>query len=310
MVAAAPDVAKLHSSAAWQDNHVFHNIPCRYEQYRDQVDRELAQMRRHGQRKVALMLWFAPLDQNQDCAGFLLNSRRGDGGEFGEQVISNLKWLIADARRLGFDELQLRFAPMDGADPRGWRSWDEPKFRQNWNTIRSTIAGVGRPGGIRLVYDLGVELGGLTKGCAKQYVERAWTLFNGEFTGVRSYGFSIALAPGRVAELVRDLRAAGPIPGEIAIDDYDVADPGLAYVAKELEQTRGPASVIVQEAPYADTRFISRLRTQAVRYRVRIRTVMQWPLRSGRTGPISESSTPDFLYAPAAPQRAADAPSR
>jgi hypothetical protein len=240
------------------------------------------------------MLWFAHMDKPVDCRGFLLNS---SGGRLTPQVLSNLQSLVRKVGTLGFDEVQIRFAPMANNRPEQWHDWDQAMFDENWAVIDSTITALSQVGGVHLVYDLSVELGGLHgNNQIEPYVQRLWAAYTRKFSVDNSYGFSIAMAPGRTRQLLQDLTSVGPLPSEIAIDTYDVDHPGIRVAAEEMHAQGVNVPILVQETLYNNSAMYAALLKQARDNHVQIKAIMQWPLTEGHKTHISETETPNYIY--------------
>ena len=201
------DPAATHDPAAWRDNSQFHTPPCQFDERAVDVRRDLDQMHAAGQRKLALMVWFTHIRDEQDCKGFLANSA---GGRLANKVLSNLEGLVKAAGAAGFDELQVRFAPMGVNAPSVWNAWNEEKYQENWGVIRTTVAALLKLKGPRLLFDLGAEA--VTRGQSDAYVQRLWADYARAFPPEASYGFSVAMAPGQVSRLLRDMQTSGPAP--------------------------------------------------------------------------------------------------
>lgn len=297
------DINRLNSEVDWKNSDIFKTPACFLHSNHDAIERDLSEMASHGQKKVALMLWHMRRDDSQDCSGFLL---RSNGGSLTPKVMENLIAFINIAKTLGFNEVQVRFAPMGKNWPKEWASWDEALFQENWAVIRSTVSALKVVQGPRIVIDLGVELGGLTSpGCVQcsEYVRRMWQLYSQEFGVADSYGFSIAYAPERLGRLIDSLRGGGTLPKSFAIDIY--SEPNkvgnvMATLAREA-RSRGIEQpiLLVQETFYADREVYQALVAGARANDVILRAIMQWPqVRGSSKKHVSVPSTPDYYYQP------------
>jgi len=298
LVAVDVHLEQLHLPGNWKKNDVFRTPACQLQTIQPEIERQLKLMRKARQEKLGLVLWFTNSTMDEDCTGFLLNSA---GGHLTPKVTGNLRQLIKVAAGLGFNEIQVRFAPMGRNWPTQWTTWKEDLFAENWSVIESTVSALSDTGEPRIIYDLGVELGGLkAPGCSQceTYVKRIWAKFNATFPQRESYGFSVAIAPGRVLALIQNLREAGAMPTEIAIDTYDPQRPGIKIAKEEMQSAQVDLPILIQETLYNSPAMNKALREQAQLYHVRIRAIMQWPLTQGAKGQISESSTPLYPYLP------------
>jgi hypothetical protein len=287
------DPEQLHDPDAMRDNSRFHTPPCEFDARADAVKRDLAAMRASGQRKLGLMVWFTHVQSEQDCKGFLANSA---GGRLAPRVDGNLERLVSEAGKEGFDEVQIRFAPMGPNWPKDWPAWNEDMYRENWGVIRSTVAALLQIKGPRLRFDLGVE--GVARGESDAYIHRLWGDYSKTFPPASSYGFSVAMAPGRVSRLLRDMRESGPAPTELALDIYQNPGRALATAAREMHAEGVDIPIIIQETFYNDAGTYQELRDSARDNNVRLRTIMQWPLKPGPMIKFTEQHTPGYVYGP------------
>lgn len=299
-VAINVDPSLLHDGQNWKSSAIFRTPACQYDQLKTAADHELAQMRASGQKKIGTTLWFMHLNKAEPCSGFLLNSA---GGVPAKEVVANLNHLLETAASLGFDEAQLRFAPMDGNRSKEWGSWKEDVYKENWSFISSIISQLSSTHpGIRIVYDLSAGLGGLHgPRCAQcqTYAKRIWSDYLKRFSPRDSYGFSINIAPGRVRQALIDMRDAGGFPSELGITTYKPAKPGMRVAAEEMRQLGVNLPILIQETDYDDPAMYRSLVDQARAYRVRIRAIMQWPVTESAGAAITETTMPAYNYLPA-----------
>ena len=295
-VAIGIDPSQLHDSGNWQRNDIFRTPACQYDDHRVEADRQLNAMRLSGQTKLGTTLWFMNLQDARNCSGFVLNS---NGGHLTDTVLNNLHHLLQTAASLGFDEVQLRFAPMGGNKPMGWAGWEQNVYAENWELIDSTISAVSGWHGPRVVYDLSAGLGGLHgPGCpeCEPYAKQLWSDYLKKFSSRDSYGFSINVAPGRVRQELLDLQQAGGLPDEIGITTYHPAHPGIRLAAEEMRSVGVNLPILIQETPYNDTDMYRAIVNQAQQNGVEIRAIMQWPVMRDAGVHITESSTPAYPY--------------
>jgi hypothetical protein len=286
------DPLKLSDPSTWRDSSAFHTPICQYAGREAAVERDFRQMRVAGQRKIGLLIWFTRTVNGEDCRGFIVNSA---AGRLPDHVMANLKYLVATAGKVGFDEIQVRFGPLGTNLPADWIEWREPTYQENWGVVRNTVKALLGGVGPRLIFDLGAE--GVARGQSDTYVRRLWADYTRVFPPSTSYGFSVAMAPGRVTRLLDDMKVSGPMPTQIAIDVYRNAGPALATAAREMRAFGLDLPILIQETFYDDPLTYADLLASARSNGVHIRAVMQWPVRRGMVK-ISEQSTPNYIYAP------------
>lgn len=116
---------------------------------------------------------------------------------------------------------------------------------------------------VKRQYDLGVELGGIVDNQARTYTKRLWTDYVSRFGSGDSYGFSYAVARGRIAQQIAIYDQVGVRPSAYAIDVYappqsDPMDQALTYVYQEMQQAGEGAKPIIIQETYADDSEIAR----------------------------------------------------
>lgn len=291
-----PDLDRLRAEGAWRDSRVFAAPACTYDRSAPRVDEDFRQMRAAGQKKLALVVWHMTHADRAECAGFTVAS---NGGRLPQRVLDNLATLLRRAKADGYDEVQVRFAPMGDNSPDRWKGWNQAKFEENWSTIRSTVQRLRQGETPRLVFDLGVELAGRTCSSCPAYVTRLWRSYVAEFGPRDSYGFSVAAAPGRVRRLIETLRAGGPLPDEIALDVYRNAGAAVARAAEEARAAGVEQPLfLIQETYYAEPETVREIVQGARRSGARIRAVMQWPVTPGANRNISVPRSYGYSYTP------------
>lgn len=287
------DPEALSPGRGWLDSAVFHTPACQFQNGRDVIRQDLTAMYAHGQRKIGTDLWHARLSGGDVCRGFLLNS---SGGAFRPSVIRNLRDFVSLAGSIGFNEVQIRFAPLSVNTPMVWDRWRESLFQENLSVISSTIKALSGIADPKIIYDLGGELGGARKTpFIRPYVQRLWPAALRVTDLDHTYGFSIAYAAGKLASCIEWLRAAGPLPNEFAVDIYDEPYQRMRRAAEEARSNGIAAPVfIVQESYYNNKTEYAALIRGAADGGASIRTIMQWPRVPGGRRHISERATPRY----------------
>lgn len=262
-----------------------------YAQDPSTVALQLQTMWNQGQRKIALVLWYADFSPdatliNTPVYGHVVNSKNG---ALLPDHQSNLIQLLQVIRQTGFNELVFRFATQGASDPRVWAAWDEAAYTKNRNFITSTksiIDSTLATGAPRVVYDLDVELGGISDGQAGPYARRLWhdfVLSNG--TGA-TLGFSFAFAPGRFTAAIANFDVEGIRPQEYAFDIYGNESQAFATIKSEMGDAGELAKPIVVLESYHNDAVAGDAVAQARdTLGLNVRTLFQWPLDRGATQP-------------------------
>ncbi|WP_299253201.1 hypothetical protein [uncultured Aquimarina sp.] len=248
------------------------------------VNSQLRTMYQNGQRKIALVIWYTHFPSHWPNTNTHIHTIRSNAYRLPAQQEQNLKNILGQIKSIGFDEVVLRFAQQGSADPGGWATWDETQFQENWNfiynTINTTETKLGSPLSIKRVYDLGLELGGLTSGQTIRYVDKLWRNFSFRFPNLKSNGFSIAYAPGRLDKLIKTLKPTGRTPNEYAVDIYGGANAAIQNIKRELNRNGDSnKTIIIQETYYNDAVQYQEFITSINRNNLNVRYIMQWPLR-------------------------------
>ena len=273
------------------------------------VSQQLQMMCDAGQRKIALVLWYMPISRNNiattDVYGHTVDSSGGRMSNSHQANLRNLLNNIYSTKQMSngkqcFNELQFRFAGQGHSDPGGWPSWDEAQYQENWNFILNTREIVENSlinTNLKRFYDLNVEAGGLTHGQMRPYVKRLWQDYTYTFGPKDTYGFSIALEPGRVAELIRTYRETNVLPSSYAFDVYDNIPSRLKSAISELNmEGQVSKTILIQETYYNDKKTANDLMEIVNETGINLRTIMQWPIHRNSEIPHFSMNFPlDYL---------------
>ena len=283
-----------------ESNSSLKSVIGNFNEHPDIVGGQLVSKCAVGQRKISLMVWYFPFleewGMTQDAVYIqdnlpMVNSR---GGSLSPKHLQNLKDVVALIANLKssngtncFNELQFRFAPMGIANPLGWTSWDEDRYQENKQFIfntRQTIRSITANLPITIYFDLAAENGGQTNGQNIPYLKKIWHDYVLAFGTNDTYGFSIAWAPGRFANLINIYDQVGTRPTQHAIDLYDEAGQGmlpqLQALQIELQQTNELATpLLIQETYFDDQIAFDQITSAANNLGLNIRTIMQWQMQ-------------------------------
>jgi len=266
----------------------------------DIVRQQLHTMYTNGQRRIALSLWFADFSshktiRNGEVYGHMVNSQYG---RLLPRHEANLKSVLQLIQQIGYEEVVFRFGSQGNSAPWGWRQWEEDHYQKNLSFIISTRAIVEDVLGhtpVKVTYDLDGELGGRQKGQSRRYLVRLWRDYTARFGATRTFGFSVAAAPGRFAQLITDLDQAGLRPAEYAADMYGNEFRHLSHIERELQDAHeGGKPLVILETFYNDATTAAQI-DEACRTWKNIRTLFQWPLARDASHPrFSVHYPPNF----------------
>ena len=71
-------------------------------------------MRSAGLTKLGLIIWHMAHSTAAECSGFTVGS---NGGRFPRRFLQNIALFLEQAKADGYDEVQIRFAPMGANSP-------------------------------------------------------------------------------------------------------------------------------------------------------------------------------------------------
>ena len=286
-----PAYRERREEGSWYRPGVLHPVVGTFHlQSRQEVIDQLDAMHDGGQRKIALLVWHCRLPDGVGVDGIHGHVVASNGGTLSTQHAENLRGFLALLRETKhFNELIFRFALQGISSPDQWEEWDEDLYEESWqflvhtrDLVETALAG----SGMRILYDLGAELGGIDTGKTRAYVRRLWKDYTARFGATDTCGFSVANHPGRVQRLLEDFDAAGTRPALFALDVYDHLHDWLGAAAKEfnaagIERPR----VIIQETYYNDPVTLEELQRVQRDFHYDFLYLMQWPIERGHPTP-------------------------
>ena len=241
----------------------------------------LKEMYQNGQRNITLMIWHAPLE-NQDVYGHLVTSK---GGQLLPQHQQNLRDTINLLKKTGFKYLTVRFATQGASDPGSWQNWNEQIYQENFSFILTTRQLVNQTAASNfyILYDLGAELGGIDAGQTSQYTKRVWKDYTDKFGKSDTIGFTYATYPGRLKNMLEIYNQVGVTPDIHAFDIYGDEEQVMKYISEEFSQAgiQNP-DIIITETFYNDCPTNHALRSEAARKNLNLLYITQWPIEKGK----------------------------
>ncbi len=279
-----PEYLANPTEATWAKKGVLHPVVGTLHQHRARVIDDLKAMIANGQRKLSLALWFGPV-ASVATDGVYMHVVDSSAGRLTAQHEKNLTDVITYAGCLGFNEVFVRFAPQAHAAPggaTGWDAWDQAQFQQNWEFIynaHGTAAAAAALHGVKLTFDLSLELGGLEDHQVPRYAKTLWETYYAAFGKSDTLGYSIAFAPGRLASALAMYDATGARPDRFGFDIYDNEDAAMTTIGDELAAaTASTSPLVILEAFANDALANSRFRAAKARLGLNLQTILQWPI--------------------------------
>ena len=253
-----------------------------YHLFREKVESDLREMFEHGQRKISLVCWYAPLNfpgAIDHRWGHVIDSY---GGVMFGQHQQNLIDLLALIGEMGFNQVNFRFAATAKAGPGQWTEWDREQFNEDWaftDSVRDLIvANTSLP----VIFDLGVEHAkiGLTDDTLRQlFVRRMWRLYTEAHGPDDSCGFSIIHGPDGLRPMLNQFRVGKlPMPSCYCFDNYTTPRRVLTESAEVLRAVgEQDKPVYMQETFYNDAQAYSEIKDAVAQSGLNFKGIFQWP---------------------------------
>ena len=260
-------------------------------QKKEDVLAQLKAMHASEQRKISILIWnehMTPEEMGND--GLYGHVIASNGGAFRPQHAKNLKGLVKLVCESGlFNELIFRHCVQGRADAREWEKWNEVVFRENMDFIiesRELIYEAMQGSGMKLVFDLGAELGGIETGCCREYTRRVWEEYTKRFGADDTFGFSMAGHPDRIRRWIEVCDEVGVRPSCYALDMYDHILEWMPRMMPEFGEAgiKDP-KIIILETYWNDPKSLKDLQQIAADFDFEYEYLMQWPLLRGGPHP-------------------------
>jgi hypothetical protein len=237
-----------------------------------------------GQRKIALLLWFAPLNFPAAREHLWHHVCDSFGGALCQQHQENVVSLLAVIAEAGFNELHFRFGPQGKAMDNEWSAWDAAQFNENWNLISSTRNIVDNHKlGLKVTFDLGVEHANERmdeNAIHSLYCRRMWKLYTEAYGAADSCGFSILHGGSGLDSMLRLFkRARLPFPSSYCFDAYDAEYAALVSAAAVLGLYPGELvkPVYMLETNYNDATSCADIKRAVQETLLNFGGIIQWP---------------------------------
>lgn len=253
-----------------------------YHLFRETVESNLREMFEHGQRKIALVCWYAPLNfpAAQDHRwGHIVDCY---GGVMFEQHQQNLIDLLSLISATGFNQINFRFAGTAKASTTQWTEWDSEQFREDWAFTDSVRELILSNTSLPVIFDLGVEHANsaLKDDRLRQlFVRRMWRLYTEAHGPDDSCAFSIIHGADGLAPMLKLFKQANlPMPSCYCHDVYLMPVKALTESATLLngygEQDK---PVYVQETFYNDAEAYAQIKQAVSESGLNFKGIFQWP---------------------------------
>lgn len=261
------------------------------------VQQQITAMCDAGQKKITLILWF----HNEGYDNWRVNASTGKMSPLMEDNLKQVLLLIKNQKNHSmepcFNELHFRFANAGAAvNPNNWTVWNETQYLQNksfiWYT-RNIVKNELADASIQLLFDLGLELGGVSNAQTKAYTTRLWSDYTKSFGKSDTYGFSSI--GNKFLSLIAVYDSVGVRPDWYAVDVYDSIDTILKTMLSDMKTKNEQAKpVIIQETYFNHSTAFSQIKS-AQSAGMNIYTIMQWQLEQGK-GPHFSTVSPIYSY--------------
>jgi hypothetical protein len=243
------------------------------------VASDLASMFEHGQRKIALFLWYAPVNFPAAQDNLWHHVCNSFGGVLCDQHQQNVVALLELIRQVGFNELHFRFGAQGRAKISEWSDWDGPQFRENWafiDSVRNLVNG--NSGSLPVVFDLATEHASEEiddNPIHHRYCQQLWKLYTEKHGAADSCAFSILHGRAGLEPMLRWFKKAKtPAPAYYFFDSYGYEYQSLTSAAPLIPQG---APVCIEETYYNDATSFSDIKRAIDETGLNFQGVIQWP---------------------------------
>jgi hypothetical protein len=261
--------------------------------YRMLVEEQLLKMKRNGQDKIALIVWFSGPNLNCD---FHMHTVCPQNGKMPSLARRNLQEMIGLLHDLKFSEVQIRLGGQGSADVHYWKKFEEDIYQSNSSFVMDVVAASEEAlAGKSLVvfYDLGLELMGhphMGRAWYYDYLKRLWGLYLQKYPVSKSIGFSFNHADFEATILSLRLFDQSQFrPPRLGLDIYLNPEESLRSLTRALKTMNWPkdTQIFIQET-YRNDSYLAEIFSKA-KVDLNIRTIVQWPI--DRLGPGHANST-------------------
>jgi len=265
-------------------------VIMKFDENQELVKTQLQKMYDNDQRRISLMLWHDSLDEGVTEYYHVVSSRNGI---LSPKHKNNLNGLISEIKSTGFEELIFRFGLQGNAWPATWQEWNEPLYQENFDfisNVRKTVnqAWCGNEDFCsNLLYDLAVELGGVSDDMVLEYTKRIWIDYNDNFGKADTYGFSIIAfkdITSRTERFIDTLDQSGAgRPNVFAFDIYSDQYSNKEYdllveIHDVLQSNNADAPIIIQETYYNNPRIRDDYIRAIADTGIQVDSLFQWPV--------------------------------
>ncbi len=290
------DLGKYATEPSEENKADIKGVLSHYHLNPDLVKEQLRTMCQNGQRKIALDVWFY-VWADRDLIKNALNSIDGELLPLNKANMTAVVNYIATLKNTDgsycYNEIQLHMFP--NPDPKMWTEWKETEYARIKSfmfTTRDLAYSAKGSSPIKIMIDLGGELGGETAGQIIPFMEKIWKDYTTKYGTSDTYGFSFMARPyGRVQKMVAVYDKAGVRPSSYALDIYDnpstVYPPGMTSQLqaiyndmKSVGEERKP--VLIQETYAFDPQTWKEIYAFDKVSPMNIRAIMQWQLERGK----------------------------
>jgi hypothetical protein len=253
-----------------------------YHLFPGEVEANLNAMFEHGQRKIALVCWYAPLNFPAARDHRWHHVIDSFGGVMFEQHQQNVIDLLDLIERTGFNEIHFRFAAQGRAAVSQWPAWKGGQFTENWAFIDSVRNLVNDHTSLKIIFDLALEHANEqidTSAVHQLYCRRLWKLYSDAHGPDDSCAFSVIHGGSGLEPMLRRFRQGSlPMPACYCFDAYGFEYPALTSAASVL-QAAGELSkpVYIQETNYNDARSCADIRRAVGETGLNFKGIFQWP---------------------------------
>lgn len=288
-VSSDSDVAAAAANSAGGSNYnFFHLDGCDREPYgvlknfhthEETITEQLTAMHENGQERLIIGIFH----HRGPESGTVMNS---EGGDIDPQYKENLANLLATAKEIGYEEVEVAMHVLGVNSPNDWDSWNEDLYQENRQLIEN-IRPIVAESGIHYRLNLGNELTPApNQPFTLEYTQRLWADYTAAHGREDTVGFSvIGMRPERIASIPEMYGDNPPYLFDFHFYGEDGADEYQQFVSAhdQMRDMGYDQGWIVGEVYYNDPEAASNISRAIADTGQEVYWLTQWPLTRERT---------------------------
>jgi hypothetical protein len=255
-----------------------YTVIANYGAHKAEIDSELQQMYKDGQRSIGLTMWFM-----HGGHGSTMDSSTGDLAPEGK---ANLRNLLATVKSVGFEHVKFNFAPEGDNYPFSggseWPNWRDDMYQEDLNVLK-TVHAILAASGLPYVIQLG-SLPAPRLGMTIRFYARLWRDYAALYGKQDTVGFAISTHGSKDNwPQIMPMLYGDNFPDLIGVSLVEQAADKAVSVSRWMTQF-GLAEKpwVIVESLYNDPQEASELARVLPALHIRLEYSLQWPLSRAR----------------------------